>query len=189
MNEDQKDILKKWEDSLKIEKPMKNRQEIQRKKSLEILKKVLSLTKGTQLNLASIIAFHARRAGMTIEARNNVFGVELEYRLIEKALDRSADACSILILERMDQHAYSDARNIILDLSENDWEDLGYSWYQEWIACHSMDAAIICSIADVLSCIPLSEVERKEMAEVIYVTHPNFKNFLNMNLLIMATKE
>ena len=28
MNEDQKDILKKWEDSLKIEKPMKNRQEI-----------------------------------------------------------------------------------------------------------------------------------------------------------------
>jgi len=152
---------------------------IKRKKSLEILKKVLSLTKGTQLNLAAMIAFHARRAGMTIEERNNAFGAELENRLVEQVLDRSADACSILILERIDQYAYSEARKIILDLSENDWENLGYSWIQEWIACRSIDAAIICSIADVLSCIPLSEADQKEMAEVVYVTHPHLKSFLN----------
>ena len=152
---------------------------IKRKKSLEILKKVLSLSKGTQLNLAAMIAFHARGAGLTIEARNNAFGAELENRLVEQALDRSADACSILILERMDQYAYSEARKIILDLSVNDWEDLGYRWNQEWIACRSMDAAIICSIAHALSGIPLPEVDWKEMAEVIYVTHPNFEDFLN----------
>ena len=146
-----------------------------------VLKKLERLPKVTRLKFCCTYVRHARRVGIEVDE-------DMKARLVEMALmEHETEAYALLILEKLDQKAYSEAKRLILDLTLFDWQELSLAWNLEWMANKSfnfgvgknLDAAIICCLAACFFRSPLlKKEENAEMTALIRSVCPDVADFL-----------
>lgn len=151
-------------------------------RSKAVLTKLQKLPKATQLKFCCTFVRHARRVGMEVDE-------DMKARLIERALmEHETEAYALLILEKLDQKAYSEAKRLILDLTLFDWQELSLAWNLEWMASKSfnlgvgknLDAAIICCLAACFFRPPLlKKADKYEMSVLIRSSRPDVVDFLD----------
>ena len=149
------------------------------KTACKLLQKVSLLSPRIQANLCCSVISLCRRAGLTNEERDSIFGQgTLEQYLFERILDGDEHAMTIAILEAIDKGEFKSAAQLACDVKH--WDDLLEGELDNFQLSHSPDAAILCLIGNRLGDIPFWSFDLKDMMAVAKLQHPHIEMFFEL---------
>ena len=143
------------------------------------MRKVSSLNPRTQANLCLSIITLCRRAGLTTEERDSVFGQgKLEQYLFERVMDGDEYAITLAMLESIDNGNFKSAAQLASDVKH--WDDLLEGELDNFQLSHSPDSALLCLLGNQLGNIPFWGFDLKDMMAVAKLQHPHIEMFFEL---------
>lgn len=139
--------------------------------------------KKANIKFSKLIHIYVRRARATGIEADEVMKARLE----KSIMNREPEAYAFLILNKLDEKAYSEAKQLALELTVCGWKELAEEWRLDWWAGKNLDIwsgsaidiAIVSSMADCFVPSTLSESDREEMAAMIFSQRPDVADFLD----------
>lgn len=159
--------------------PYKKSQLESARTACRLLRKVSVLSRRTQANLCLSIISLCRRARLTTEERDSIFGQGfLEQQLFERVLDSDQEAIALVILEAIDDKRYEAAAKLAGDIT--DLDEIVEGKLDEFLENHSPDAALLCLLSNRLGNLPFWHFDLKDMMAVAERNYPNITEFFEM---------
>lgn len=144
-----------------------------------LLKKVSLLSPRIQANLCLSVISLCRRAGLTAEERDYIFGQgTLEQYLFKRVLDGDEHAMTIAILEAIDKGNLKSAVQLARDVKH--WDDMLEGELDNFQLSHSPDAAVLCLLGNQLGNISFWSFDLKDMMAVAKLQHPHIETFFEL---------
>ena len=149
------------------------------KTACRLLKKVSLLSPKTQANLCLSMLSLCRRAELTIEERDAIFGQGmLEQCLFERILDGDEHAMTIAMLEAIDKEDFKSAAQLARDVTH--WDDILEGELDNFQLSHSPDAALLCLLGNRLGDISFWSFDLEDMIVVVQQQHPHIMEFFEL---------
>ena len=149
------------------------------KTACRLLTNVSSLSQRTQANLCLSVISLCRRAGLTAEERDSIFGQgTLEQYLFERILDGDEHAMTLAILEAIDKGEFKSAAQLACDVKH--WDDLLEGELDNFQLSHSPDSALLCVMGNRLGDIPFWSFDLEDMIVVVQRQHPHIMEFFEL---------
>lgn len=143
--------------------------------SCGMLERLVDFPKKMQIDLVMVIAHLARKAMLSHEEKEQLFGKGMiENALAERIL---ADGCSTAIilaaLEWMDLGRVPQAAALFTDIKQEEWTEIAFVWENQWELCHNPDAALVRLLAHRCGGVNFEQSEIDEMERVAREQHLN----------------
>ncbi|MBE6982117.1 MAG: hypothetical protein E7437_07355 [Ruminococcaceae bacterium] len=149
------------------------------KTACKLLNKVSLLSLRIQANLCYSVISLCRRAGLTSEERDSIFGQgTLEQHLFERILDGDEHAMTLAILEAIEKGEFKSAAQLARDVKH--WDDMLEGELDSFQLNHSPDAAMLCLMGNRLGDIPFWRFDLKDMMAVAKLQHPHIEMFFEL---------
>lgn len=149
------------------------------KTACKLLKKVSLLSPRIQASLCLSVISLCRRAGLTAEERDSIFGQgTLEQYLFERVLDGDEHAMTIAVLEAIDKGEFKSAAQLACDVKH--WDDLLEGELDNFQLSHSPDSALLCLLGKRLGDIPFWSFDLEDMIVVVQRQHPHIMEFFEL---------
>ncbi len=176
---DKKTILSKYDHLPEPQDPYEKTRLHSAKTACRLLKRVSLLSPRIQANLCCSVISLCRRAGLTAEERDSIFGQgTLEQYLFERILDGDEHAMTLAILEAIDKGEFKSAAQLACDVKH--WDDILVGELDNFQLCHSSDAALLCLLGNQLGNIPFWGFDLKDMMAVAKLQHPHIEMFFEL---------
>lgn len=175
-------ILHKWDDISMPENQYAEARLGCARVSAGMLERLVDFPKKMQIDLVLVIAHLARKAMLSHEEKEQLFGKDMiENALAERIL---ADGCStatlLAALEWVDLGRFPQAAALFTDIKQEEWTEIAFVWENQWELCHNPDAALVRLLAHRCGGVDFEQSEVDEMERVARDRHPNIDDLFNL---------
>lgn len=177
-----KKILHKWDEVPMPEDPYAEARLGCARVSCGMLERLVDFPKKMQIDLVLIIAHLSRKALLTHEEKEQLFGKNMiESALAERIL---ADGCSIAIilaaLEWVDLGRFPQAAALFTDIKQEEWSRAAFEWENQWELCHNTDAALVRLLAYSCGDVNFEQNEIEKMETIVHERHPQIEELFRL---------